>query len=343
LIAWLLRTVAVLGCTALGAIVVTLVLAKVLARRPALHALVRFGRTPLIALATAVALRASMFDVPLHGAGRAGLRDASAVASIAAAAWLVTRGISVLEAGLSGRFDVTVRDNRRARARRTQLQVLRRVAAVAVVILALVVSLRSFPWGRELGTSLLATGGVIGIVIGITGRSTIGNLIAGIQIAFAEPIRLDDVVVVEGEWGRIEEITLTYVVMRIWDDRRLVLPTSYFVEQPFQNWTRHAAELHGTVELWVDHAADVEELRACFAELAARSEHWDGRTAVLQVTDATPHALKVRALVSAVDASTLWDLRCELREKLARWIADTDAAVPWLRLRSTGDVPVESR
>src|SRR5918997_841101 len=194
---------------------------------------------------------------------------------VAAGAWLAVRAVRVAEDALMRRYDVEAPENLRARRARTQIQVLGRVVQVAIVVLALAFMLLTLPPARAIGTSLLASAGIAGVIAAVAARSTIGNLIAGLQIAFAEPIRLDDAVVVEGEWGNIEEITLTYVVVRIWDQRRLVLPSSYFVEQPFQNWTRERAEIVGAVELWVDYSVPIAAMRAELDQLVAASAKWD--------------------------------------------------------------------
>ena len=242
------------------------------------------------------------------------------LALIAAGAWLAVRVVRVAEDALMRRYDVEAPDNLRARRARTQVQVFGRVVIVAIVVLALASMLLTFPQGRALGTSLLASAGIAGVIAGIAARSTVGNLIAGLQIAVAEPIRLDDAVVVEGEWGNIEEITLTYVVVRIWDQRRLVLPCSYFVERPIQNWTRYSADIVGAVHLFVDYTTPVEEVRAEFERILGESKLWNGQTAVLQVVDATERTMVLRALVSADSAPSVWDLRCEVRERLLAWL-----------------------
>jgi small-conductance mechanosensitive channel len=242
------------------------------------------------------------------------------LALVAAGAWLAVQGVRVAEDALMRRYDVEAPDNLRARRARTQIQVLGRVVQVAIVVLALAFMLLTFPQARTVGTSLLASAGIAGIIAGVAARSTIGNLIAGLQIAFAEPIRLDDAVVVEGEWGNIEEITLTYVVVRIWDRRRLVLPCSYFVERPIQNWTRYSADIVGTVLLHVDYTTPVQEVRAEFERVLAANKLWNGQTAVLQVVDTTERTMVLRALVSADSAPDAWDLRCEVREQLLAWL-----------------------
>ena len=233
-----------------------------------------------------------------------------------------------------------VPDNLRARRARTQIQVLVRAVIVTIVGLALVSMLLTFPEARAVGTSLLASAGIVGVIVGVAARSTLGNLIAGLQIAFAEPIRLDDAVVVEGEWGNIEEITITYVVVRIWDRRRLVLPCSYFVEHPIENWTRYSADIVGTVHLHVDYTTPVEEVRAEFEQVLAASKLWNGQTAVLQVVDTTERTMVLRALVSADSAPTAWDLRCEVRERLLAWLQQhRPPALPAVRAELEAPAP----
>ena len=242
------------------------------------------------------------------------------LALVAAGAWLAVRVVRVAEDALLRRYDVEVPDNLRARRARTQVQVFGRLVIVSIVVLAFAFMLLTFPQARAAGTSLLASAGIVGVIAGVAARSTVGNLIAGLQIAVAEPIRLDDAVVVEGEWGNVEEITLTYVVVRIWDRRRLVLPCSYFVENPIENWTRYSADIVGSVVLYVDYTTPVEEVRAEFERVLAASKLWNGQTAVLQVVDATEQTMVLRALVSADSAQSAWDLRCEVRERLLSWL-----------------------
>jgi small-conductance mechanosensitive channel len=174
----------------------------------------------------------------------------------------------------------------------------------------------TFPRGRTLGASFLASAGVLGIVAGLAAQTTLGNLIAGLQIAFTDPIRIDDVVVVDGEWGRIDEITLTYVVVRTWDNRRLILPVSWFTQNVFQNWTRHESRVLGNVILHVDFSVPVDRLRAEMRRLVEASPLWDHRDWVLQVVDTTPTTMVLRGLMSSADAPSNWDLRCEVREQL---------------------------
>jgi small-conductance mechanosensitive channel len=192
--------------------------------------------------------------------------------------------------------------------------------------------LMTFDQVRQLGTTILASAGIIGIVVGMAAQRTIGSFIAGLQIALTQPIRVDDVVIVENEWGRIEEITLTYVVVKIWDLRRLVVPITYFIEKPFQNWTRVTADILGTVYLYVDYTVPVESVREELQRILKASELWDGKVCVLQVTNTSERAVELRALMSAEDASTAWSLRCEVREKLITFVKENyPQALPKLR------------
>jgi small-conductance mechanosensitive channel len=182
--------------------------------------------------------------------------------------------------------------------------------------------LMTFEKIRQLGTTILASAGLAGLIIGLAAQRTIGTFIAGLQIAFTQPIRVDDVVIVENEWGRIEEITLTYVVVKIWDLRRLIVPITYFIEKPFQNWTRSSADILGTVYIYVDYTVPVDAIREQLHKLLEKSQHWDHKVCVLQVTNTSEKAIELRALMSALDASTAWTLRCEIREKLLEFIKD---------------------
>ncbi len=233
---------------------------------------------------------------------------------------LLVKTVYILEEYVVSRFNVDVKDNLRARKIRTQLNVSKRIVIIVVCILALGTMLMTFEKVRQLGTTILASAGIIGIVVGMAAQRTIGTFIAGLQIAFTQPIRIDDVVIVENEWGRIEEITLTYVVVKIWDLRRLIVPITYFIEKPFQNWTRVTADLLGTVYVYVDYTVPVEAVRVELQRILKDSELWDGKVCVLQVTNTSEHALELRALMSAQDASTAWSLRCYVREKIVEFI-----------------------
>jgi small-conductance mechanosensitive channel len=285
---------------------------------------------------------------------------------IAAVSWLVASLLVVVEDTALARFRVDVPNNRHARRVRTQVVMLRRLTIAVIVILALGVMLMTFPSVRGVGAGVLTSAGVAGVVAALAAQSLLGNVFAGLQLAFSDAVRLDDVVVVEGEWGRIEELTLSYVVVQIWDDRRLILPTSYFTSKPFQNWTRTEAAVLGTAEFDVDWSVDVQAMREELRRLVESTDLWDGRVCVLQVTDATGGLVKVRALVSAADAGSLWDLRCLVREHLVAWVrdhrpttlprmraevGDAGGALPWqsprprrpVRRPAEADVPDDAR
>ena len=196
----------------------------------------------------------------------------------------------------------------------TQAQLLTRMVIFGVCVIGVATALMTFPGVRQLGASLLASAGVAGIVIGFAARPVLSNLLAGIQIALTQPIRLEDVVIVEGEWGWIEEIKATYVVVRIWDERRLVLPLQWFIDHPFQNWTRYSSRLIGSVYWWVDYRKPLQPIRDEIKRACEGAPEWDGRLAMLQVTDSTERGIQLRALVTAPDAPRAWDLRCRVRE-----------------------------
>jgi small-conductance mechanosensitive channel len=245
---------------------------------------------------------------------------------IAAAGWMLTSLLFVVEDSAMPRLRVDMRDNRHARAIRTQLLVLRRVTAAVVTVLALGAALMTFREARLVGTSLLASAGVAAAIAAFATNTLLSNLIAGLQIAFGGALRLDDVVVVQEEWGRVEQITLTYVVVHIWDDRRLILPTSYFTTQPFENWTHTTSDLIGAVIIDVDWTVDVEGLRERLRATLGAQPLWDGRAGSVQVVDAVGGHVTVRALVSAGDAPGLWELRCAVREDLVAYLLETGAA-----------------
>ena len=257
---------------------------------------------------------------------------------IAAVAWVLIALTRVLEDVVVRRFDVGLVDDSRARRVRTQVGVLRRVLVIAVGLIALGVALMRVEGLRGFGTGLLASAGIIGIVVGIAAQRPLGNLVAGIQLAVTQPIRVGDSVVVENEWGTVEEITLTYVVVRVWDARRLVLPISHFFEHPFQNWTRRSAQIIGTVFWRVDFTAPVAAIRAECERIVRASPHWDGQVWALHVTDATERALELRAMMSAPNASAAWELRCEVREKLVDYLQRAHPeALPRLRIDGRGE------
>lgn len=230
--------------------------------------------------------------------------------------------IKVFEDYVYHHFDIQKADNLKERKIRTQLQFIRRLAISLIIILTACVILLSFNNLRKIGTGLLTGVGVGGIIIGFAAQKSLGNLLAGFQIAFTQPIRIDDVLVVEGEWGRVEEITLTYVVVNIWDQRRLILPINYFVEKPFQNWTRNTADILGTVFLYLDYTVPLDPLRKEFTRLLETNPLWDKRIKVMQVTNATERTMEVRALMSASSSGNAFDLRCDVREGLIKFVQD---------------------
>ena len=273
---------------------------------------------------------------PLPAAVAGPLRHALGLVLIGCGAWLMLALSRVLDDLLAEHYRLDVADNLRARQMYTQMRVLRRVFVVVLSVVTLSFMLMTFPSVRQLGTTVFASAGVAGIVIGMAARPTLANLIAGVQIAVTQPIRIDDVVIVENEWGRIEEIATTYVVVRIWDLRRLVLPLSYFIEHPFQNWTRVTADLLGTVFVYTDYRVPVEKVRAELHRILEASGLWDGKVWGLQVTDAKEQTVELRALMSAADASLAWDLRCHVREKLIEFIQrEYPDSLPRLRAEMT--------
>lgn len=244
----------------------------------------------------------------------------SAMTLAALVGWLALRFAGAMRRVVEMHSDITVEDNLAARRRMTRVRILHRIAQVTILFLTIAFMLLAVPGVRAVGVTLVASAGLAALAVGAAAQPALKNLIAGIQMAFTEPIRLDDVVIVEGEWGRIEDIRLTYVVVRIWDDRRLVVPVSYFLEQPFQNWTREKAELLGTVFFHVDPSTDVARVREAFVGAVKENRLWDGRVAILQVTEHRPEALELRGLLSARDAAVAFDLRCEVREAVLDYL-----------------------
>jgi len=218
------------------------------------------------------------------------------------------------------RFRLDTEDNLLARKHVTQMRVLRRVISTMVILITAGAALMTIGAVRQVGVSLFASAGVAGIVAGLAARPLLANLIAGVQLAMTQPIRIEDAVIVENEWGWIEEITSTFVVVRLWDLRRMIVPLAYFMEKPFQNWTREGSAIIGSVLLYLDYAAPVDRIRAKAAEIAAASKVWDRRVVNVQVSDTTERVMQVRVLVSAANASAAWDLRCEMREKLIAFL-----------------------
>lgn len=239
---------------------------------------------------------------------------------IISGAWMAIQSMDIFSDVIRQHYDISKEDNLEERKIITQLTFVKRLVTVIVLILAISLILFQFENVRKLGMGLLTSAGVAGIIIGLAAQKSIANLLAGFQIAFTQPIRLDDVVIVEGEWGRIEEITLTYVVVRIWDQRRLIVPLQYFNDRAFQNWTRTTSELLGTVFIYTDYTMPIETLRKELTRLLEKNPKWDKRVGIIQVTDATEASMQIRALMSARDAGSTFDLRCEIREGLITFI-----------------------
>lgn len=261
------------------------------------------------------------------------LRLVLRIAVIGFGAWLLAAVLLFVEDLGLRHYRVDVADNRAARRARTQVLLVRRLTVALVVVLALGMALLSLPGVEAVGASVLASAGVISVIAAVAAQPTLGNLVAGLQIAFSDALRLDDVVVVEDEWGRIEEITLSYVVVRIWDDRRLVLPSTHFTTTPFENWTRTSSEVMGAVELDVDWRVPVGAMRVELARVLEGADAWDGNVQVLQVYDAVGGFVRLRVLVSAVDGLQLADLRYLVRERLVEWLrAHHPEALPRQRL-----------
>lgn len=239
---------------------------------------------------------------------------------IVSVALLIIAGIRTAKRIFLEQFDSTKEDNLRSRKFQTQFNILERILVFLIIIISIGLILMLFEDVRRIGISLFASAGVAGIIIGFAAQRIIATVIAGIQIAITQPIRLDDVVIIEGEWGKIEEITLTYVVVHIWDKRRLIVPTTFFFEKPFQNWTRTTSEILGTVFIYTDYNVPFDELRNELTRLLESSPLWDRKVNVLQVTDAKERTVEVRALMSAKDSGTAWDLRVFVRENLIKFL-----------------------
>ncbi len=256
--------------------------------------------------------------------------------------WIVICGMRAFRDKSLRGYDISTADNLYARKRHTQLNVLYRVLVFIVILISISLVLMTFDGVTDIGKSLLASAGVAGIILGFAAQKTIGSVFAGIQIAITQPIRIEDAVVVEGEWGWIEEITLTYIVIRIWDLRRLIVPITYFIETPFQNWTRNEAEIIGTVVINTDYNVPVDEMRKELDRLLESTDLWNGRVKVLQVIDTTESTVTLRALMTGKNSPTTWDLRCFVREGLIKWLGENyPEALPRTRVKIENIQPNE--
>ncbi len=319
----LVRTLSAIGIAAVSALAIAWlsgVVVQLAARqrryRRLLMQLHRSCRRPWFAMLLSAGIFGAVTATVRESGALRGVRHALLLILLGTTAWMIVKVLFVAEDTALQWLRVDVTDNRRARRVRTQVSVLRRLTALAVSVCAAAAALMTFGELRTLGASLLFSASVVGAIAGFAAQATLSNVFAGLQLALTDALRFDDVVVVNGEWGRVEELTLTNVVLRLWDERRLVLPTSYFTTNPFQNWTRNEARILGDVILHLDYSAPLDELRAEARRLVEASPLWDRREWVLQVVDSTPWSMVVRVLASAADAPSSWDLRCELREKL---------------------------
>ncbi|HEX4811522.1 MAG TPA: mechanosensitive ion channel domain-containing protein [Nonomuraea sp.] len=281
--------------------------------------------TVAVVLAFTIVFGPGMFgDEPGERSLAVSIERVVTLAAIAAVTWLIVQAAYALtDVVLDRLVQVEGERNRRARRIMTQIALVRRIAAAVIIVLAVGAMLFSFPQVRALGAGLLASAGIAGAIVGIAAQPTLGNMLAGLQLAFSDALRLDDVVVVEDEWGRIEEVTLTYVVLRLWDERRLVLPVNYFTQTPFENWTRHGSRVLAVVFLRVDWSVPVRKLREALHEFLQENPLWDQKEWTLQVTDVLPNGLiELRALMSAADSPSSWDLKCDVREFLVDYVRD---------------------
>lgn len=275
---------------------------------------------PLLLALPAAAVLAAVPATRLAAGAAEGVRHAALLCLIFGGGWLVVAATGVAGRVVEHRFQMDVSDNLRARSINTRFRVLMRVVVLLVSVLTVGAALMTFPSIREIGIGLMASAGVAGLVIGLAARPYIETALASIQVALTEPINIDDVLIVEGEWGRVEEIRTTYVVVRIWDDRRLIVPLTYFLQQPFQNWTRRTSDITGVVTVTVDQRTPVDAVREAMQPIIEGHPKFDGRFWNVQITDADAHGMTLRVLCTAADASEAWDLRCDVREALIAWL-----------------------
>ena len=336
-LAWLALTLVGVSLVALViAVLVGMILRRVGRRWPVAVEASRRGRVPLQLLLVLIADHQVVAATTALGNWQETVLTILQLAIIATCGWLLAVFLFALESLTLARFRIDVADNRRARRVRTQVTLLRRLTVAVIITMVLASMLLTLPGARQAGATILASAGVIGIVAGLAAQSSLSNLFAGLQLAFTDAIRMDDVVVVESEWGRIEEITLTYVVVKIWDDRRMVLPSTYFTTTPFQNWTRKESAVLGSIDLDVDWRVPLADLRDELNRALDVSDIWDERVGILQVTDAVGSVVRLRVLVSGIDGPTVWDLRCEIREALVSYLQRAHPeALPTVRVEGT--------
>lgn len=298
---------------------------------------VRYGRRPAFLMFPTVALLVVWPSLPLEEETSASLRRGLVLLFLGSMGWSMVAVLNVLGDYVVRRFRIDHADNLDNRRIQTQAQVLRRIAVFVTVLVTAGGMLMSIPSIRHVGISLFASAGIAGLAVGLAARATLSNLLAGIQVALTQPIRIEDVVIIEGEWGWIEEIRMTYVVVRIWDLRRMVVPISFFIENPYQNWTRTTADILGSVFIYVDYSVPFEALRSEFRRILEASGMWDGKVCVMHVTEAKEYTVEVRALMSAPSSPEAFELRCHVREKLIEFVRESYAdSLP--RLRTQLDV-----
>lgn len=293
-----------------------------------------------------VALGFAAAIAPLTNGQASIIRHLLVICFIALVGWMARTVLHIWVTIYLRRFKLDSEDNLLARKHTTQSRILQRVASGLIVLVTIAVALMTFEAVRQYGVSLLASAGAAGLVLGLALQPLLKNLVAGIQLAVTQPIRLEDAVIVEGEWGNVEDVTSTYVVIRLWDWRRMVLPLSYFLEHPFQNWTRESASLIGTAMIHVDYTAPVQTMRRKLVEIAEASRLWDGRVVNLQVTELRAETMEVRMLISAQNSGRAFDLRCEVREKMIAFLqTEHPTALPRRRAELAGgqDTPEERR
>jgi small-conductance mechanosensitive channel len=284
------------------------------------QSLVRHGKRPSRWIFPLLAMLCVLPGLELPQVLKSALEHITGLGLIAALAWLVILFVDIARDVMASKYRVDVSDNLTARRIQTQFSMLHRLTVILVSVVAVSIMLMTFPAIKHIGVSILASAGLASLVVGMAMKETLSNLIAGIQIAFAQPFRIEDAVVIDGEWGWIEEIGMMYVVVRIWDLRRLVIPLSYFLDNAFQNWTRNSADLLGSTMLYVDYTVPLDEMRAELKRICESSKLWKGEVCVLQVTDTTERTMQLRALMDARNGGDAWDLRCLVREGLIVWL-----------------------
>ncbi|MGW3205079.1 mechanosensitive ion channel family protein [Streptomyces sp. NPDC001135] len=290
-----------------------------------LWGLLRRGRVPYQLVLCAALLRGSYDQAKLLERHQAGIGRTLTLVLIGSAAWLVIRIAAAIVETTYSRYARAHRDPARVRRVRTQVELIMRVVSAIVIVVAIAAMLLTFPAMRAAGASLLASAGILGIVAGVAAQSTLSNMFAGLQIAFGDMVRIGDTVVVDGEWGTVEEITLTFLTVRTWDERRITMPVSYFTSKPFENWSRGTPQMTGIVYWHLDHSAPIEAMREKLRDILRQCPAWDGRAYGLVVTDSTPTTLQVRALVTAKDADDIWTVRVTVREQMITWLTNEHA------------------